>query len=239
MNRPLSGKTAWVTGGTRGIGYAIAERLVADGAQVTITGRAESGAGPSESHYISADFEDLAAIENLAAKLAAARPDILINCAGINKLSPFADISTADFARVHQVNVMAPFQLCRAAVPGMKAKEWGRIVNLASIWSKVGKELRAPYATSKFGLVGMTSSLAAEVASLGILANCVSPGPIETEMTRQSLSAKALRKLLDAVPAGRLGQPEEVAACVAWLAGPENTFITGQNIAIDGGFTRV
>jgi len=164
---------------------------------------------------------------------------VTVNCAGINRISPFAEIEPADFEEIQQINVTAPFRVCRAAVPHMKEVGWGRIVNIASVWSKVGKEFRASYATSKFGLVGMTAALAAEVAEFGILANCVSPGVIETEMTRSVLDDVQIEGLLQTVPARRLGTPEEVAEFVFWLGGPRNTFICGQNIAIDGGMTRV
>jgi 3-oxoacyl-[acyl-carrier protein] reductase len=121
----------------------------------------------------------------------------------------------------------------------MRQQRWGRIVNIGSIFGVVSKEFRAPYSASKFALDGMTAALAAEVASEGILANCVSPGVIDTELTRQVLSEAGIAELVTRIPIRRLGKPEEVAALVAWLVGPENTYISGQNIVIDGGFTRV
>ena len=127
----------------------------------------------------------------------------------------------------------------RAVAPAMAARGWGRIVNIASIFGKVSKEFRASYSASKFALDGMSAALAAEVAATGVLVNCVSPGVIDTELTRRVLGEDGIRELASRVPQGRLGRPEEVAALVAWLAGPENTYVSGQNIAIDGGFTRV
>jgi 3-oxoacyl-[acyl-carrier protein] reductase len=129
--------------------------------------------------------------------------------------------------------------LCRAVLAGMRAKGWGRIVNISSIWGKISKEQRAPYSTSKFGIDGMTAALAAEVAGDGILANSVAPGFIDTELTQRVLGPSGIAELTAKVPVGRLGKPEEIAAFVAWLSGPENSYISGQNIAIDGGFTRV
>jgi 3-oxoacyl-[acyl-carrier protein] reductase len=121
----------------------------------------------------------------------------------------------------------------------MRRRKWGRIVNIASVFGKVSKELRGPYSASKFALDGMTAALAAEAAADGVLANCVSPGFIDTELTRRVLGPAGIERLVATVPIRRLGRPEEIAAFVAWLAGPENTFISGQNIAADGGFTRV
>lgn len=239
MDGPLAGKTALVTGATRGIGRAIAERLFADGATVIGTGRLPGGDVPEGVEFRAADLADMAAAQTFAKEVEVMAPDILINNAGINSPSPFADIDAGDFTAIQQVNVTAPFLLCRAALPGMKGRGWGRIVNIASVWSKIAKEGRASYSTSKFALDGLTKALAAEVTEFGILANCVSPGIIDTEMTRNALDDEQLRALVDQVPAKRLGQPAEIAAVVAWLAGPENTFISGQNIAVDGGLTRV
>lgn len=235
----LSGKTALVTGGTRGIGRAIATRLIADGAEVTVTGTKPDGAVPDGCGYVAIDFADTEATEAFAAVAATMAPDILINNAGINVIGNFDEIEYKDFARIQQINVAAPYLLCQAAIPAMKEKGWGRIVNIGSVWGKIGKELRSPYATSKFAIAGMTAVLAAEVAKFGILANCLAPGITETELTRTVLSDEQLAELIAQIPAGRLAQPEEIAAAVAWLAGPENTYISGQHIAIDGGLTRV
>lgn len=239
MNNLLEGRRALVTGGTRGIGFAIAGRLCADGASVTVTGTRPDGAPPQGCAYAAVDFTDRDRLEAFAGEVRSANFDILVNNAGINKIAPFEQIDPADFERIQQVNVHAVLRLCQAVLPGMRRRRWGRIVTISSIWGKISKELRGSYSTSKFGVDGMTAALSAEVAADGVLVNCVSPGFIDTELTRRVLGQAGIDELVARVPIRRLGQPAEIAAFVAWLAGPENTYITGQNIAIDGGFTRV
>ncbi|MEL0105604.1 MAG: SDR family oxidoreductase [Rhodospirillaceae bacterium] len=238
MAKPLTGKSALVTGGTRGIGQATATGLLEAGADVIVTGTKPNGTAPQGCDYQAVDFADPQATKSFADSLSGRSIDILVNNSGINKISPFEEIDPEDFARIQQVNVTAPFLLCQAVIPAMKAKSWGRIVNVSSIWSIIGKPQRSSYAASKSALVGMTTTLAAEVARDGILANCVSPGPIDTELTRNVLGEDGMREIAKDIPMNRLGRAEEVAALIVWLAGSENTYISGQNIAIDGGFTR-
>lgn len=235
----LSGRKALVTGGTRGIGAAIAIRLITEGADVTVTGTSRSGAGPEGTAFRAVDFADVEATEHFVAEVGASNYDILVNNAGINKIGSFAEIAPQDFDRVQLVNVRAPFRLCQAVVPHMRAQGWGRIVTLSSIFGILSREHRASYSTSKFAVDGMMAALAAEVAQYGILANCVAPGFIDTELTRNVLGEHGMADLASRVPARRLGSAEEVAALVAWLCGPENSYISGQNLVIDGGFVRV
>ena len=230
---------AVVTGATRGIGFAIAERLLNDACEVIATGTKAGSYGPEGSIYQQVDFLNDSSTEAFVEYLKQKPIDILINNAGINKISEFESIEIADLNRIHKVNLETPFLLCQAVIPNMKKNNWGRIVNITSIWGKVTKEYRAAYSSSKFGLDGMTVALAAEVASMGILANSVGPGIIDTDLTRKVLGDKGIQEIQSTIPIKRLGKPSEVASFVSWLVSEENTYISGQNIMIDGGLTRV
>jgi NAD(P)-dependent dehydrogenase (short-subunit alcohol dehydrogenase family) len=233
-------KKVFVTGASRGIGRAIAQAFRAEGAWVIGTRTRDSSAADDAcQEWVAADFADTAQIRACAGCLREAEPDVLVNNAGINKNAPFAEIAPEDFLLIQQVNVFAPFLLCQAAIPAMKRKGWGRIVNVSSIWGKISKEYRASYSTSKFAIDGMTLALAAEHTADGILANSIAPGIIDTELTRRVLGEAGIKSLVSGVPARRLGQADEIARLVLWLASAENTYLTGQNVAIDGGFSRV
>lgn len=236
----FSGRKVFVSGASRGIGRAIAQAFRNEGAWVvgTRTGRNIKTDDVCQD-WISADFLDLEQIRACAERVRDAEPDVLVNNVGINKIAPFVEITPDDFMSIQQVNVFAPFLLCQAAIPAMVRRGWGRIVNVSSIWGKVSKEYRAAYSSSKFALDGMTLALAAEHTTDGIIANCIAPGFIDTELTRQVLGEMGMQSLVSTVPAHRLGQVDEIARLVLWLASEENTYLAGQNIAIDGGFSRV
>lgn len=239
MTEPLAGRTALVTGATRGLGDAIARRLLADGARVIGTGSTPEGSAPDGCEYRAVDFGDTAATEAFAAEAVGWDVDVLVNNAGINKVASFAEIDGDDFDRIQRVNVRAPFLLSRAVVPGMRRRGWGRIVNLGSIFGTVSKAQRGSYSASKFAVDGLTAALAAEVAVDGVLVNTVSPGVVETDLTLAMLGEDGMRELAQQIPMRRLAQPDEIAAFIAWLVGPENTYVSGQNLLIDGGFVRV
>ena len=235
----FSGKKVFVTGASRGIGRAVAQAFRAEGAWVIGTRTRKGGkADGACQEWIAADFTSVAQIRACAERVRRARPDVLVNNAGINKIAPFAKIAPGDFLSIQQVNVFAPFLLCQAAIPAMRNKGCGRIVNVSSVWGKISKEYRASYSTSKFALDGMTLALAIEHGADGILANCVAPGVIDTELTRRVLGKEQTQRLVSTVPVRRMASVGEVAGFIVWLGSPDNTYITGQNIAIDGGFSR-
>lgn len=233
----MEGKKVLITGTSRGIGLAIAHEFLASGAQVfgTATSQTET---KDFAGFCIADFSYRTGIQNCVDFVNEIKPHIVINNAGINTPSSFEEIDSDKFLEIHQVNVLAPMEICRAAVAHMKTSGWGRIVNISSVWSKISKEHRAPYSASKFALDGLTLALAIEYAKHNILANCVAPGFVDTDMTRGILGEDGINKLMQVVPIGRLANPIEIAKFVLWLASDTNTYITGQNIAIDGGFTR-
>jgi 3-oxoacyl-[acyl-carrier protein] reductase len=233
-------KRVFITGASRGIGASIARAYRAEGAFVIGT-QTQNNVTNSDicSEWYIADFTDEAQILSCADYLKSQDVDILINNAGFNTNENFSSIDLDVFKNIQQVNLLAPFLLCQAAIEGMEKKGWGRIVNISSIFGKISKAGRAAYSASKFALDGLTVAVSAECSSRGILANCVAPGFIDTSLTRTMLSNAEIMDLVSRVPIGRLGEVNEVANLVLWLSSAENTFTTGQNIAIDGGFTRV
>jgi NAD(P)-dependent dehydrogenase (short-subunit alcohol dehydrogenase family) len=230
---------AVVTGATRGIGYAIAKRLLKDGLKVIVTGTSLKPTIPKGAEYYQVDFLDDNMLISFINFLKNREIDVLVNNVGINKIGEFSSIDIEDFDRILRVNLRTPFQLCQAVIPNMKVNSWGRIVNITSIFGNITKEYRASYSSSKFGLDGMTVALSAEVAEFGILANSVGPGFIDTDLTRNVLGESGISKIKESIPIKRLGKIDEIASLVSWLVSNENTYISGQNIMIDGGFSRV
>jgi NAD(P)-dependent dehydrogenase (short-subunit alcohol dehydrogenase family) len=238
MTKPLEGKLAVVTGATRGLGRAIAIRLRDDGAEVIGTGTKPDGQVPEGCAFMAADFADHAATEAVAERIRARAPLILVNNAGLGIERGIEELTTEEFRFVHDVNLVAPMVLSRAVVPGMRAAGWGRILNVGSIYGNISREKRIPYSSSKFGIDGLTAALAPEVARDGILVNTIAPGFIYTDMIDDAddIDVPALEA---SIPIGRMAQPEEIAAFAAWLVGPENTYVSGSSLVIDGGLVRV
>ena len=242
----LTGKGALVTGASGGIGGAIARVLHGAGASVALSGTrrealdalaAELG---ERAAVTPCDLSDAEAVGGLIADVEAAvgRVDILVNNAGLTRDNLALRLKDEDWQTVLDVNLSAAFRLCRSAMRNMMKARWGRIVNITSIVGVTGNPGQANYAAAKAGMIGMSKSLAAEVANRGITVNCVAPGFIETAMT-DALGEAQHEKLLAAVPMGRLGTPEDVAACVVFLAGDEAAYVTGQTLHVNGGMAMI
>lgn len=247
MKLDFHGRHAVVTGGTRGIGRRIVEDLAALGATVTATGaQAESIERLNRERPIAnvtwrrVDFTDRLATEAFARELSSYdKIDVLVNNAGINRINHIDECLLEDWEALTAVNLDAPFMFLRATVPAMRRAGYGRIVNIASIWSVIGRPKRAMYSATKSGLHGLTVALSTELAAFDIMVNSVSPGFVQTELTRQILSEAEQAELKGQIPAGRLADPAEISRVVVFLSSTLNTYLTGQNIVIDGGFTNV
>jgi 3-oxoacyl-[acyl-carrier protein] reductase len=243
----LTGKTALVTGATGGIGGAIAKTLHGQGAAVVLSGtrvealeklKAELG---DRAFIAQANLSDVASVEALpkAAEAAAGGAiDILVNNAGITRDNLFLRMKDDEWDQVIAVNLTAVFRLSRAALRGMMKKRWGRIIQISSLVGATGNPGQGNYAAAKAGLVGMSKSLAAEVASRNITVNIVSPGFVQTAMT-EVLDDKYKELIAQRIPVGRMGTPEEIAAAVLYLASPEAAYVTGETMHVNGGMAMI
>jgi 3-oxoacyl-[acyl-carrier protein] reductase len=234
----MSKKIVLITGATRGIGASIAKKFINNNFYVIGTGTKKNINLDWVDEYWKCNFEDNKDIIICSKKINKIKPDILINNAGINIVEPFLKITNKNLLKILNVNLIAPFNLMQNAIPSMKKKKWGRIVNINSIWGKISKEHRASYSSSKFALDGLSLSAAIEFSKNGILINSVSPGFINTELTKKTNSKEQLRIIKNNIPINRLGNPEEISELVYFLASNKNTYISGQNITSDGGFSR-
>ncbi len=248
----LTGKTALVTGASGGIGGAIAKAFHAQGAKVVLSGtraealeavRAELDSlnGSGRAFIAPANLSDIASVEALpktAEEAAGAGIDILVNNAGITKDNLFMRMKDEEWDQVLAVNLTAAFRLSRAVLRGMMKRRWGRIVQITSVVAATGNPGQGNYAAAKAGLIGMTKSLAAEVASRNITVNAVAPGFIQTSMT-EALTDQQKEMISGRIPAGRIGLPEEIAAAVVYLASQEAAYVTGETIHINGGMAMI
>jgi 3-oxoacyl-[acyl-carrier protein] reductase len=242
----LTGKTALVTGASGGIGAEIARALHAAGATVGLSGtrveplEALAADLGGRAHVLPCNLSVAEEVEALVKRAAEAMGsvDILVNNAGITRDGLVMRMSDDDWASVLDVNLTSTFRLCRAAIRGMMKARWGRIVNVGSVVGTTGNGGQVNYAASKAGLLGLSKSLAAEVASRGITVNVVSPGFIATAMT-DKLNEAQKTAILGAVPAGRMGEPADIAAAVLYLASQEAAYVTGATLHVNGGMDMV
>jgi 2-dehydro-3-deoxy-L-rhamnonate dehydrogenase (NAD+) len=239
----LQGRHAVITGGGAGLGLAIAKRMLASGATVTLWDRdvaalalaaCELGAG-ADTVQVSVDALDsvTAAVQQTLSRHAAV--DALINCAGITgPNTKLWDYPADDWARVMQVNLNGLFYCCRELVPHMRSRNYGRIVNLASVAGKDGNPNASAYSASKAGVIALTKSLGKELADTGVRVNCVTPAAVKTAMFDQ-MTPEHIQFMLSKIPMGRFGEPDEVAAMVSWLCTEECSFSTGAVFDLSGG----
>lgn len=242
----LTGKNALITGASGGIGGAVAAALHAAGATVTLSGTREAPLQElaatlgERAHVVTANLGDAAAVEALPKQAAEAMGsvDILVNNAGITRDNLFMRMSDEEWAQVLDVNLTSSFRLARGVLRGMMKARWGRIVSITSVVGTTGNPGQGNYAAAKAGLVGMSKSLAYEVASRGITVNCVAPGFIETAMT-DKLNEDQKGRILTQIPAGRMGRADEIAAAVLYLASPEAGYVTGATLHVNGGMAMI
>ena len=237
----MDGKRVLVTGASRGIGEGIARHFQQRGACVygTATSKPDKDLG-FVSEWFETDFSDPDSLSQFCTTLREMKGfDVCVNNAGINIIKPVDLIESEDYSKIQKINLEAPYKIIKSLVPGMRTMGGGKIINVASIWSTISKTYRSLYSTTKAGLVGMTKAMAVEFAKDNILVNAISPGFTMTDLTKKSLSEEQMDELANTVPLGRFAKVDEIAQVILFLASDHNTYLTGQNIVVDGGFTIV
>ena len=243
----LNGQTALVTGGTRGIGKDIALKLKEAGASLILTGTKldeiellnRENKDPSV-RYLQLNLLDKESILSFLKELErVGKIEILINNAGVNRIDQLVNTSDEDYDCIFDVNLKGVYRISREIGKMMVSQGYGRIVNIASIWGVITRNGRSLYAASKHGLVGLTKTMAIECAKHDVLVNCLSPGFTLTDLTYQTNTPEELNNMSKAIPQERMAEPEEMANVVLFLASKLNTYIVGQNIVVDGGYTNV
>ena len=249
MNIEFNGQVVLVTGATRGMGKRFAEDFSALGAELILTGtksreiealnREAREKGLKRTYYC-VDFRDEGSTAVFLEALGEyEKIDVCVNNAGTNKIEYIDKTDPADFENIMKVNLRAPYLVVREVSRIMKKNRYGRIVNISSIWGVISREKRSMYSTTKFGINGLTVGASNDLAQYNILVNSISPGFIMTELTRKILSEKEMEELALQVPVRRFATPDEVSRVVLFVTSRQNTFMTGQNLIVDGGFVNV
>ena len=250
MKIDFEGKTALITGATKGIGKAIAESMFDSNANLILTGtnneeieylnNLNKQNGINNIVYVQADFSNIdstTSFLNFIEKYP--QIEICINNAGVNKINNFEKTSIDDLNWINDINLLAPYKILKVIGPKMIKQNYGRIVNIASIWSVITRPGRSMYSMSKNAIIGLTNTLAVEWAKNNILVNAVSPGFTLTELTKATNTKEQLENLKNEIPINRIANPDEIARVVCFLCSDLNTYLTGKNIIIDGGYTNV
>ena len=240
MKIDFTNQNALVTGGTRGIGKQIAEDLVDLGAQVIITGTKEPKGKISQNiQFVPANFLDDSSTDDFLKMISNETLDVCVNNAGINRIDPFREVKHEDWNDIIKVNLTAPFKVQQTVSRSMVRRKYGRVVNIASVWSEISTPKRASYSSSKFGLRGLTLASAAELAQYNVLINAVSPGFTLTDLTRNVLGPERMKEIAQQIPMRRMAEVDEISRVVLFVASRLNTYISGQNIVADGGFVNI
>lgn len=234
-------KIALVTGGTRGIGRSIVDQLLESGCQVLVTGT-KTNPDPDFLHkkmqFLQLDLESRSSLDDFLERLSLFKQiDILVNNAGINIVEAIDELDPESWNRMVQVNLTGPAIMTKTVAQKMKKNGYGRIVNISSIWGIHSREKRSSYSSTKSGLLGLTRATALDLSKHGILVNAVCPGFTNTELTRSILPAEEQKLLASKVPLGRFAETDEIAKLVLFLCSEANTYMTGQTLVIDGGYT--
>jgi len=220
-------KKALITGGSRGIGKSIVKKFEENGYVVTAPNRNEM------------DLSDASSVIEFIDRNKNEYFNVIVNNAGINDINLIEDVTDDEIRKIMQVNLISPVLILRAFVRKMKENQYGRIVNIGSIWASVSKEGRSIYSASKNGIHGVTNTLAVELASYNVMVNTICPGYTLTELTKKNNSVEDIEEIAKKIPIGRMAKPEEIAEVVMFLGGERNTYLTGQKIIVDGGFTII
>ena len=246
----FEGQTALVTGGTRGIGKTVANYFFEMGANLLITGTKKDEIehlnetciknNQLRKKYLQVDFANIDSVRGFQNDLENTdKIEICVNNAGINIIKPFIETQLNDFIYLNDVNLIAPYRILQIVGEKMLKQKYGRVVNIASIWGVITRPGRSMYTASKHALIGLTKTLAVEWAPSNVLVNAVSPGFTMTEMTKSTNTKEEIKNIANLIPINRFAETHEIATPIIFLASKLNTYITGQNIIVDGGYTNV